>query len=96
MVIRKRRKLKAREFIEEQSLLRFIQFLVFHIVLTLVIIEVVIRSEEVAAELTNTIQAAVSLSLILCLFPLYCGLETVLDRKNLCCFKNSAALEILR
>ena len=40
--------------------MKFIKFLVFHIVLTLVIIEVVVRSEEVAAELTNTAQAAVS------------------------------------
>ena len=60
MVIKRRRKRKEKEFIEKESLLKFIEFLVFHIVLTLVIIEVVIRSEEVAAELTNTTQAAVS------------------------------------
>ena len=40
--------------------MKFIELLVLHIVLTLVIIEVVIRSEEVAAELTNTAQTAVS------------------------------------
>ena len=40
--------------------MKFIEFLVFHIVLSLVIIEVVIRSEEEAAELTNIAQAAFS------------------------------------
>ena len=49
MVVKKRRKLKEREFIEKESLLKFIEFLVFHIVLTLAIIEVMIRSEGVDA-----------------------------------------------
>ena len=40
--------------------MKFIELLVLHIVLTLVIIKVVIRSKEVAAELTNSAQAAVS------------------------------------
>ena len=44
-VTKKRSKLKEEEFIERESLLKFIEFLVFHILLTLVIIEVVIRSE---------------------------------------------------
>ena len=59
-VIKKRRKLKEEEFTERESLLKFIEFLVFHILLTLLIIEVVIRREEVSAELTNTTQAAAS------------------------------------
>ena len=60
MAKKKRRKLKEEKFIEKESLLKFIEFLVFHILLTLMIIEVVIRSEEVTAELTNTTQTAVS------------------------------------
>ena len=40
--------------------LKFIEFFLFHVVFTLVIVEVVIRSKTVAAELATIGQAAVS------------------------------------
>ena len=60
MVVKKRRKQKEGEFIENESLLKFVEFLVFHIFLTLMIIRVVIRSEEMAAELASIANATVS------------------------------------
>ena len=54
--------------------MKFIEFLVLHIVFTLLIIKVVIRGEEMAAELTTTTQTAFS-HLFLMLFAFNVGLK---------------------
>ena len=60
--------------------MKFIEFFLFHLVLTLVVVEVVIRSETVAAELTTTAHAVVSV-LYLVFLAFYVGLKLFWTRK---------------